>query len=460
MKSSLSSQIKISMLLTFIVLALSSIATDAFARIGADEGNSMVASLVIIFVLFPLSLGFLSAYYFLGQSAHKLLGKVNFIIANIILYIYFRWLEGPTSPLSTKLLILPFVQFMLFFINYPKQWVIGFGPLKIKHKTVGALLVLFHLVLGNYYYRDFYLYHSARRGFVIPTKVLLSLKANAKKPGFLYAAAYHGHSDVAKILMKAGADPEQLHGLDLKLYKFLADIRALRWKQAKAYLDAGGSVDVRNHNGETALLALAGIKSRARKEVKIARSLLYMGANPNIFDAHKDTPLIRAVELGHAELVSLLLDHDAIKDLRGSGFGNLTAFERVVQKNRGRRDDILIFNAFLEDGIDIDQLDKRGFTLLMQAVLAKNPDFIDILIDQGVSLNAVEPNKGRTALFMVVGNLGAPHPTDVHILKLLLESGADPDIPDKHGKSVRDVFRALDRKELIKVLDDDEIRPR
>ena len=452
MKSFSASQIKTSKLLTLIILAINTFAQDAYARVATDDGNSMVASLVIIFVLFPLSLGFLSAYYFLGQSAHKLLGKVNFIIANIILYIYFKYLEGPTSSMSTSLLVLPFVQFLLFFINYPKQWAIEFGILKIKHKTVGAIVVVLHLLVGNYHYRDFYLYHSVRRGFMLPTKVLLHLKANAKTPGFLYAAAYHGHTKIAKILIKEGADPEQLHGLDLKLYKFLADIRSLDWKQAKKYLDAGGSVDVQNHNGETALLALAGIKSKSRDEVEVARSLLYLGANPNISDTHKDTPLIRAVELGHAQMVSLLLEHDVDKDHRGSGFGNLTAFERVVQKNRGRPDDLLIFNAFLNAGESIDQRDKRGYTLLMQAVLAKNVDFAEILIDQGAEVNAVEPSNGLSALFLVVGNLGTRHRSDIPILKLLLDRGADPELTDKNGKYARDVYKALDRHDLIKVL--------
>ena len=452
MKSLLARQWKLIALIC-LSLAFTAITTDLFAQAGVDEGDSILASLVILFVLLPLSLGFLSAYYFLGQSAYQFLGKVNFFIANIILFIYFKWLGGPTSTMGSLILLLPLVQFLLYFASYPKQSAFELGKFKPKHKTIGALVLVMHVVIGNYHYRNFYLYHSCRLGLVMPTKILISIRANPRIPGFLYSAAYFGNIEVANILMKAGANRDQLHGVDLNLYKFLADIRSLNWEGAKQYLDEGGSVDAKNHNGETALLALAGIKSESKLEVEIARNLLAMGANPNLFDVHKDTPLIRAVELGHADLVSVLLNNQAGMDHRGSGFGNLTAFERVVQKNRGRPEDSKIFKAFLDAGVNIHGRDKKGYTLLMQAVLAKNLEFCKILIDKGVDLNAVEPTHGLSALFLVVGNLGARHKIDIPMLKLLLESGLDAQQSDKKGKKVRDVFKALKRKDLLAVLD-------
>ncbi|NRA44842.1 MAG: hypothetical protein HRU09_07800 [Oligoflexales bacterium] len=453
MKRLLASQGKYPATLVLIGMLVAFVAPELFAQGGADEGDSILASLVILFVLLPLSLGFLSAYYFLGKSAYQFLGKVNFYIAGIIVFIYFKWLGGPSSGKSTLLLILPFIQLLLFFMTYPKELSFELGKFKPKHKTVGFLFMIFYLTLGNYVYRDFYLYHSCRLGLVTPAKLLIHLGANARIPGFLYTAAYHGNTQVANLMIAAGANTDQLHGIDLKLYKFLADIRKLDWKPAKQYLDEGGSVNSQNHNGETALLALAGIKTPEKLEVEISRKLLAMGADPNLFDRHKDSPLIRAVELGHAELVSLLLEFKANMNHRGSGFGNLTAFERVVQKNRGRPEDPLIFKAFLEAGVDIHGRDQKGYTFLMQAVLAKNLEFSKILIEKGVSLNAVEPTYGLSALFLVVGNLGSRHPSDVPILKLLLRSGVNAQLADKKGKHARDVFKALKRNDLLAVLD-------
>lgn len=427
--------------------------SQAIAQVNTEEGDSLLASLVILFVILPLSLGILSAYYFLGKSASGFLGKLNFFLANAIIFIYFKWLGGPSSFMSTLLLILPIMQLLLFFLSYPNAFVFKLGNLNLKHKTAASTLLVLHILLGNYFYRDYYLYQSCRYGLANPAKFLLSINARPQTPGYLYTAAYNGHTHVAKILIDAGADSRELHGISLEVYKFLADVRALDWQQAKRYLDNGGSVDAQNHNGETALLALAGITSPAKAEIEMSQALLALGANPNIFDVHKDVPLIRAVEAGNAPLVALLLKHGADIEHRGPGFGNLTAFDRVVQKNRGRPGDAEIFKAFLKAGASAHGTDKNGYTVLMRAVEAKNLEFAKILIAKGVPVNVVEPAHGLSALFMIVSNLGSPHRADIPLLRLLLNNGVDVNLRDRKGRSARELYKKLGREDLVMVLD-------
>ena len=95
-------------------------------------------------------------------------------------------------------------------------------------------------------------------------------------------------------------------------------------------------------------------------------------------------------------------------------------------------------------------LDQDGRDALMHAVLAEEPsiEVIEFLLRHGVAVNRADAGQGWTALHFAVqaGNIG--------IIRLLLESGADPDLQDGFGNSPlwRAVYCVEDDEELIGLL--------
>ena len=86
------------------------------------------------------------------------------------------------------------------------------------------------------------------------------------------------------------------------------------------------------------------------------------------------------------------------------------------------------FNAYLNDGVSLDDIDEYGFTALIESVLAKNVSITKALIDLGVDINKADM-AGRTALQWAVD---MEH--DV-VCELLLKKGANPNLYTRQGFS-------------------------
>ncbi|MFF4988151.1 ankyrin repeat domain-containing protein [Streptosporangium saharense] len=125
----------------------------------------------------------------------------------------------------------------------------------------------------------------------------------------LYRAAVHGDTDLARILLAAGADPGLESGAE---HEGLPLCAAACWGYAgtvTALLDAGADPDQGEDptgNTMTALhWAIAG------GYPAIVETLLGRGANPDIRDSTGNTALCRAVTYGAATIVRALLDAGA-----------------------------------------------------------------------------------------------------------------------------------------------------
>jgi ankyrin repeat protein len=148
----------------------------------------------------------------------------------------------------------------------------------------------------------------------------------------------------------------------------------------------GVAIDDRNADGETALLV-----ATHDNRVDIARLLILAGADVNAKDRIHDSPYLYAGARGHLEILKLTLSHGA--DLKSTNRYGGTAL--IPAAERGHVETV---RTLIEAGVAVDHVNNLGWTALLEAVL--------------------------------LGDGGERH---VAIVKILLEAGADPSLPDREG---------------------------
>lgn len=286
-------------------------------------------------------------------------------------------------------------------------------------------------------------------------KLLLDAKADATvvnryKISPLILACTNGNADIVAMLLKAGADadtegpggetalmtaartgiakPVQLllnNGADVNEKEWRGQT-ALMWAAAEGHsdvvkllLDAGADTDVRLKSGFTAWFFAA----RAGR-IESALALLKSGVDvnetmqpvkPNGKSPRKGmTALILAVENGHYELAAKLLDAGADPDDQRSGFTALHVLTWARKPNRG-------------DGPDGEPPPRgSGNMTSLQFVrkFAASRGDINARLKRGKAGRARLNFTGATPFLM------AADTADISLMKLLLELGADPHIPN------------------------------
>ena len=151
-------------------------------------------------------------------------------------------------------------------------------------------------------------------------------------------------------------------------------------------------MEIRDRAGRTPLV----IATRANR-VAIARTLLEAGADPNAKDSIQDSAFLYAGAEGLNQILRLTLEH----------------------------------------GADVRSLNRYGGTALIPAGEHAHLKTIRILIDAGVPVNHVN-NLGWTALHEAIV-LGSGSDRYVTAVRMLLEAGADPSIPDGNGVLPREL---------------------
>ena len=101
----------------------------------------------------------------------------------------------------------------------------------------------------------------------------------------------------------------------------------------------------------------------------------------------------------------------------------------------------------LHAGTDVDTVDSGGRTLLMEAVIKRDHELINILINNGADVN-IRDKRNWTALHF------AAQEYDLLSTQKLVQGGANVDAQDDYGNSVisRAVFNSRGRGDVIQVL--------
>lgn len=230
---------------------------------------------------------------------------------------------------------------------------------------------------------------AARTGKVKAVRVLLAHDAQVdaterKGQTALMWAAAEGNLEVVEALLDAGADFQK--PLPSGFTPFFFAIREGRAKVVERLLLEGADVN-------------AGIES----EKSNGRSPL-----PNT------SPLMMAVENGHFELAVALLDAGADPDDQRNGFSVLHAMSWVRKPDRG--DDI----ASAPPPIGSGRLSSLQF---VRELVVRGAD-VNLQLEKGKSGRGVLNQKGATPFLM------AADTADIPLMRLLIELGADPLIPN------------------------------
>lgn len=246
---------------------------------------------------------------------------------------------------------------------------------------------------------------------VVETLIKLGLnpnRPNAKGDTPMWTAVEHGNSTVMEILRENGANIKGKHPfIQDTLLHFacrLGNADAVSW-----LLTSGAEVNVRNSRKETPLLVAS-----AKGHGIIVHSLLSAGANVNCRYGLGDTPLHVAAGFGHLTVVQYLIKFGA--HVNSVSLTGMTPLHKAAE---GGND--LIVQQLLDQGAKIDE-SKTTLGLAPLHMGAFDFHTAKTLIERGADINVTTFNGAKPIHWVAYGT--SLNQSDVTVL--LLENGAFP----------------------------------
>lgn len=169
------------------------------------------------------------------------------------------------------------------------------------------------------------------------------------------------------------------------------------------------------------------------------------GAELEARDGTGGTPLIAATKAERTDLALALLeagaDPNAKDDIQDSAY--------LYAGARGLNEILL---ATLEHGADVTSTNRYGGTALIPASERGQVETVRILLAAGVDVNHIN-RLNWTALHeaIVLGDGSAEH---IEVVRLLLDGGADPTIPDGEGVLPRDLAASRGYHAMVTLIDE------
>jgi ankyrin repeat protein len=173
-----------------------------------------------------------------------------------------------------------------------------------------------------------------------------------------------------------------------------------------ALLSEGADLEARDRAGRTALLL-----ATHGNHVEVARLLIAAGADVNAKDAISDTPYLYAGAEGHNEILKMTL----------------------------------------AAGADLASTNRYGGVALIPAAHHGHPETVKILLGTTININHIN-RLGWTALIEAV-ILSDGGPVHTEIVRLLVDAGADVNIPDREGVTPLAHARSRGYAQMVAILE-------
>ncbi|TGO66537.1 hypothetical protein BOTNAR_0059g00190 [Botryotinia narcissicola] len=279
--------------------------------------------------------------------------------------------------------------------------------------------------------------HSVVTTFLLEKSTDMNFTGKAHNTSPLQLAVICGHTNIVKLLLEKGAEPDyqSSHMIPLMTASSEGQLSIV-----ELLLEYGAKIDCRDSSNETPLMvaihkgyldmvklllergAKVDYKSGYRTPLAIASSeghlnivelLLEYGAEIDRRDSSDETPLMIAIHKGYLDMVKLLLERGAKVDYKSDCRTLLAIASSEGQLN--------IVKLLLEYGAEIDCRDSSNETPLMVAIHKGYLDMIKLLLEHNADINCRNSTHHHTPLMM------ATFQRNSDLIKLLLEKGAEID---------------------------------
>ncbi len=230
----------------------------------------------------------------------------------------------------------------------------------------------------------------------------------------LWTATEKNHTEIARLLLEAGADPNIKPKFE-NGSPFLNAVRRKNKELIELLWAAKPDLTATDPWGNTALIIAI-----ENKDIELARQLIEAGADVN---AHNGTltPLMAALDKATfypeiQEIIALLQEHKA--DINTPNKDGETA---LMKRAAGATK---TFKQVLDMGAEVNLKDKNGLTALMHS--ASVPENVKLLLEKNADVNA-QTEEGMTALIYAAAH------GSVKAVQQLLQAKADANAKTKDG---------------------------
>lgn len=244
------------------------------------------------------------------------------------------------------------------------------------------------------------------------------VSARGKLGQDLFLAIDHRDVEAVRSLLKRGADPNSLNGLEIRPL-FLA-AASYQMDVMQELLKAGAQPDAASVYGTPLTFAAIG------GNLVGAQMLLARGSNPNTIRSDGISTLMMAANAGNPELVKELLQRKA--DVSTQDDGGETALSFAARGGH-----LEVGRLLVAAGAKVDNADAEGLTPLMVASMTGHADFAKMLLENGAKPNAKNA-AGQTALV-----LAARYGDYPEVMRALIDGGANPKAKDGDGQMAASV---------------------
>jgi ankyrin repeat protein len=205
-----------------------------------------------------------------------------------------------------------------------------------------------------------------------------------------------------------------------------------RVEVAQVLLDCFANTKLETDEGDTALhIVSRGVYDSEEQGVGTARLLLERGMDVNARRKDGWTTLHWAAFKGRVEVAQVLLDHGAnTKFETDEGETALHVVSRGVYDSQEQGVSTVLL--LLKRGVDVNALDKKGWTSLHWAAFKGRVKVAQVLLDH-VANTKLETDEGDTALHLVSRGEYDSEEQGVSTARLLLERGVDVNARRKDG---------------------------